>query len=163
MMPAMRTTTVLPALLLALAAGAVAAHDYRAGGVRVVHPFATPSVPGATNGAAYLATLENTGPAADRLLRASTPVAARVELHTMALDAGTMRMREVEAIALAPKETLAMRPGQGFHLMLIQLKAPLKAGDTFPLVLEFDKGGKVEVRVDVQQPRDRAAAPDHKH
>jgi copper(I)-binding protein len=163
MMPAMRTKTLLGALAAALAIAGVQAqaHDYKAGGVRVGHPYATPSIPGAPNGAAYLATLENGGAIADRLLRASTPVAARVELHTMAMDGGVMRMREVEGVPIGPKETVTMRPGQGFHLMLMQLKAPLKAGDTFPLTLEFEKGGKVEVRVDVQQPRDPAAA--HKH
>ena len=97
--------------------------------------------------------LENTGTASDRLLRASTPAAARVELHTMSMDGGVMRMREVEAIPLAAGETVKMRPGQGFHLMLMQLKAPLKVGDAFPLVLEFERGGRVEVRVDVQQPQ----------
>lgn len=166
MMPAMRSPT--PRTLLAAAALAVAfagahaqAHDYKAGGVRIGHPYATPSIPGSANGAAYLSTLENGGPAADRLVRASSPAAARVEIHTMAMDNGVMRMREVEGVPIGPKETVTMRPGQGYHLMLMQLKAPLKAGDTFPLTLEFEKGGKVEVRVDVQQPRDKAA--EHKH
>ena len=163
MMPAMRPSTLLCALGAALAiAGAQAqAHDYKAGSVRIGHPYATPSIPGAPHGAAYLATLENGGSAADRLVRASSPAAARVEIHTMSMDGGVMRMREIEAIPVAPKETVTMRPGQGYHLMLMQLKAPLKVGDTFPLTLEFEKGGKVEVRVDVQQPRAKAA--EHKH
>ena len=165
MMPAMRPSTdllaTLLAALLALATGTVSARDYTAGGVRVGDPFATASVPGAPNGAAYLATLENTGATADRLLRASTPAAARVELHTMAMDGGTMRMREVVAIAVSPRETVKMGPGQGFHLMLMKLKAPLRAGDSFPLTLEFEKGGKVEVRVEVQPPRERAV--EHRH
>ena len=160
MMPAMRPTTVLSALLLALAAGMAHAQTAMAGAVRVGHVFATPSIPGSANGAAYLATLENTGPAADRLVRASTAVATRVELHSMAMDGGTMRMREIEAIAVPPNETLTMRPGQGFHLMLMQLKAPLKAGDTFPLVLEFEKGGRVEVKVEVHEAKGAAG---HKH
>ena len=156
----MRTKTIFAAVLTM--ATAAAAHDYRAGDVRVGHPYATPSIAGARHGAAYIATLENTGTAPDRLLSASTPAAARVELHTMAMDGAVMRMREVEAIPLAAKETLKMRPGQGFHFMLMQLKAPLRAGDTFPLVLEFERGGRVEVRVDVQRPSDAAAAA-HKH
>ena len=154
------------ALLFGLgAAGPLQAHDHRAGAVRIGHPFATPSLAGTRNGAAYIATLENTGAKPDRLLRASTPVAERVELHTMALDAGgVMRMREVGEIALAPKAQIRMRPGQGFHLMLIGLRRPLKDGETFPLTLEFEHGGKVESKFVVQVPR--AGAPEshgHKH
>ena len=161
MMPAMRPMTIFAAAVCTFAAGIAAAHDYKAGKIRIVHPYAMPSIAGAPHGAAYIATLENTATVPDRLLRASTPAAARVELHTMSMDGGVMRMREVEAIPVAARETLKMRPGMGFHLMLMQLKVPLKVGDTFPLVLEFERGGKVEVRVDVQQPREAAAA--HKH
>ena len=153
------------ALLFGLgAAGPLQAHDHKAGAVRIGHPFATPSLAGTSNGAAYIATLENTGSKPDRLLRASTPVAARVELHTMALDAGgVMRMREVGELALAPKAPVRMRPGQGHHLMLIGLKRPLKEGETFPLTLEFEHGGKVEAKVVVQLPRADAMPPGHKH
>ena len=153
------------ALLLGLGLGApLAAHDHKAGAVRIGHPFATPSLAGTANGAAYIATLENTGTKPDRLLRASTPVAERVELHTMALDAGgVMRMREVGEIALAPKVPIRMRPGQGHHLMLIGLKRPLKEGETFPLALEFEHGGKVEAKVVVQVPRAGSAGPGHTH
>ena len=151
-------------LLGAGAAGPLQAHDFNAGDVRVGHPFATPSLAGTANGAAYIATLENTGAKPDRLLRASTPAAARVELHTMALDVGgVMRMREVAEIALAPKSPIRMRPGLGYHLMLVGLKRPLKEGETFPLTLEFEHGGKVEAKVVVQVPRAGAAMPGHKH
>lgn len=140
-------------------------HGSQAGDIEIGHPFATPSLAGTTNGAAYIATLENTGTKADRLLRASTPVAAHVELHTMSVDAGgVMRMREIDAIELAPKASLKMRPGLGTHLMLIGLKQPLKEGATFPMTLQFERGGKAEVKVVVQTPRASAAATDmHRH
>lgn len=156
------------AALLALAAiGAAHAHDGRAGDIEITHPFATPSREGVANGAAYIATLENTGKQADRLLRASTPVAQRTEVHTMAVDAnGVMRMREVDAIVLAPGSPVKMRPGDGYHLMLMGLKQPLKEGDSFPLTLEFERGGKAEVKVIVQVPKLRAGDTGdaaHKH
>jgi periplasmic copper chaperone A len=151
---------------IGMAIGAAAhAHDYRAGDVRVVHPFATPSVPSASTGAAYIATLENTGTRPDRLLRASTPLAGRVELHTMSIDAqGVMRMRMLDDIALAPTTPIRMRPGQGLHFMLIGLKQPLTEGQTFPMALEFERGGTLEVTVVVQVPKQRSGehAP-HKH
>ena len=151
------------AALLLLSAQALA-HGSSVGDVNIGHPFATPSVPGARSGAAYIANLENSGKQPDRLLRASTPVAARVEMHEMTLDAqGVMRMRETSAIVLAPKSLIKMRPGMGTHLMLIDLKQPLKEGETFPMTMEFERAGKVEVKVVVQVPKPRPGTAEHKH
>lgn len=145
-------------LMLATAATLAQAHGGRAGDVEITHPYATPTPAGARQGAAYLATLENTGKVADRLLRASTPAAARVELHTMTVDAAqVMRMRELPELVLAPGAVLKMRPGAGVHLMLVGLVAPLKEGDSFPLTLEFERGGRTEVKVVVQVPKGRGA------
>jgi len=143
----------------------VAGHGANVGDIAIGHPFATPSIPGTSNGAAYLASIENKGAVADRLVRASTPAASRVELHTMAVDAqGVMRMREIDGIALAPKAKVQMKPGSGLHLMLIGLKEPLKEDASFPLTLEFERAGKVEVKVIVGQPKPGGAAADgHLH
>ena len=150
--------------VLAVAATAHA-HGGRAGDVEITHPFATPTPAGATNGAAYVATLENTGKQPDRLIRVSTPVAQRAEIHTMTVDAGgVMRMREVGEIALSPGVPVKMRPGDGYHFMLMGLKQPLKEGDSFPLTLEFERGGKAEVKVVVQVPKARPGEmAEHKH
>lgn len=153
------------AISFAAIASAAAAHDSSVGDIKVVHAFATPSLAGSSNGAAYIATLENGGDKPDKLVRASTSAAASVELHTMAMDAqGVMRMREVDGIALAPKASIRMRPGQGFHLMLVGLREPLKEGATFPMTLTFEHAGRVEVKVVVQTPRaDAASAAMHMH
>jgi periplasmic copper chaperone A len=128
---------------------AVQAQSYTAGHVRIERPFAAPTVPGAPNGVAYITTLESKQ--ADRLLRTSTPVAASNELHNMTLDAGgVMRMRELSDLQLTPGSLIKMQPGQGVHIMLMGLKKPLKLGDTFPMTLEFERGGKVVVNVVVQ-------------
>jgi copper(I)-binding protein len=153
------------ALLAMLPIATVHAHGGRAGDVEIGHPFATPTPTGAVNGAAYIATLLNRGTQPDRLLRVTTPIAQRAEIHTMAVDAGgVMRMREAGEIALAPGVAVKMRPGAGYHLMLIGLKQPLKEGDSFPLTMEFERGGKTEVKVVVQVPKARAGdADEHKH
>lgn len=143
---------------LTLAASAFG-HGSHVGDIAIGHPYAPPSIPGTNNGAAYLASVENNGTVADRLVRASTPIASRVELHTMAVDAqGVMRMREVDGIALAPKAKVQMKPGSGLHLMLTGLKAPLKEDASFPMTLEFERAGKVEVKVIVGQPKPGGAA-----
>ena len=153
------------AVALAATTLAVAAHGANVGDIAIGHPYATPSIPGTSNGAAYLASVENKGTVADRLVRASTPAASRVELHTMAVDAqGVMRMREVDGVALAPKAKVQMKPGSGLHLMLIGLKEPLKEDASFPMTLEFERAGKVEVKVIVGQPKPAgAAASGHTH
>ena len=151
-------------LAFAFVTTATLAHGSTVGDIEIGHPYAKPSLPGTTNGAAYFATLENTGNSADRLLRASTPVATRVELHTMAVDAqGVMRMREIDGIALAPHAKIQMRPGSGMHLMLIGLKEPLKDGARFPMTLDFERAGKVEVTVIVEGDSSGGGAAGHMH
>jgi periplasmic copper chaperone A len=163
-----RTRKLSRALVAALLAGtacAAAAHGASVGDIAIGHPYATPSIAGTSNGAAYLASIENRGAAADRLVRASTPMASRVEIHTMNLDAqGVVRMREIDGVALAPKAKVQMKPGAGLHLMLIGLKEPLKEDASFPMTLEFERAGKVEVKVIVGRPRPAgAAASGHTH
>lgn len=155
----------IAALAIALVASTAAAHDYTAGDVRIQNPFATPSPPGATIGAAYFARLENRGAQADRLIGATSPVCERIELHTGKIGAdGVMRMRELDGMPLAPSTIVELRPGHGNHLMLIDLKKPLVEGETFPMTLEFERGGKVQVKVVVQVPTPhRHDGGEHKH
>ena len=106
------------------------------------------------------------------LLRLDPAVAAAIE--TMAAQElrsvnGQIEwlLREALAkrgIALAPGQRIEMRPRAGEHLMLTELKRPLKEGERFPLTLEFERGGKVDVNVYVQTPRDRGgSAPQHQN
>ncbi len=146
------------ALVLALAGAGVAhAHDERVGELTLDHPYATPSLAGNAHGAAYLKGIRNRGDQVDRLVGASTPVATRVELHRMALDGAVMRMREVPFIELPPKADTPLRHGGEYHLMLIDLKQPLKDGERFDLTLHFERAGTRTVKVWVQVPRGPAA------
>ena len=96
--------------------------------------------------AAYL-TIENSGSEPDRLVGASSPAAKTVEIHEMVDDGGTMRMRPLaDGLAIPANATTTLEPG-GYHIMLIDLKAPLKAGDRFPLDLTFEKAGRRQVEV----------------
>jgi copper(I)-binding protein len=135
---------------LALAAGAALAHaeDFKIHDIVIAQPFATPSIPGATTAGAYL-NLENQGSSADRLVGAASPRAKRVEIHTMSMDGGIMRMREIGGVDLPAGAKISMRPRQGYHLMLIEPTAPLKEGETVPMTLKFEKAGSVEVRLQV--------------
>lgn len=156
---------VLAAWLSGWLCTAAVAHDYRAGDIRVVHPYATPSLPGAGHAAGYVATLENTGEKPDRLLSASTALAGWVELRTMSSDAeGGTRTIAQDAFVVLPGRPIRMRPGQGLHFMLMELKRPLKEGDTFSITMQFERGGKVDVKMVVQVPKPRSAEPAaHRH
>lgn len=161
---AMRTGHLLAVAALALLAASAAAREYRLKGIVIDHPRAVPTVPGASTGALYLS-LHNRARQADRLVAVSTPRAKRVELHRVSMSGGIMRMREVDAIELKPGAHLAMqRGGEGHHLMLVDLAAPLKAGDAFPLTLRFETSGRIEVSVTVEQPKPgKPAGQGHRH
>jgi copper(I)-binding protein len=142
---------ILAALLLAGAFGSLAAsaHDYALKSLKIDHPFARATPPGARVAGVFVA-VENTGTQSDRLLSVSTPMAGVAELHEMWVDAGVMRMRDVAALEVRPGEKVQLKPG-GYHVMLSELKQPLKVGDKFPLTLKFQNAGAVEVSVWVEE------------
>jgi len=109
----------------------------------------------ADTGAAYV-TIESAK--ADRLTGASTPVASKAELHEVTMQDGIMKMRSMPAIELPAGRTVVLKPGS-IHIMLIGLKQPLQAGESFPLTLEFEKAGDRQVNVTVAKPG--AMGPDH--
>lgn len=125
------------------------AHDYMIGKLHIDQPYARATVPYQTAGAAYL-TIENNGKTSDRLLALASPIAKSVEIHTMSMDGNIMKMREVPAIEIAPFAKIMMQPGNGYHIMLTGLKQPLKAGSKFPLTLTFEKAGKINLAVMIQ-------------
>ncbi len=131
--------------------GAALAHEYRVGDIHIAHPYARATMPGQTSGGAYL-TLENKGKQADALISAQSPAAKSVEIHSMSMTTdNVMRMREVSSIELKPQEKIVMQPSDGYHIMLLGLKAPLKAGDKLPLTLTFKKAGKIETSISVEE------------
>jgi copper(I)-binding protein len=145
--------TVALSLLLCAGSGGSHAADapdtWQAGTLRVRHAHARATVPHQPSAAAYI-TIENLGKSGDKLLSLSSPAAKEVELHTMSMQGDLMRMRPLDALALKPAQRLVMKPGDGAHIMLIGLKKQLKSGDQFPLTLQFEKSGKLEVIVKVE-------------
>lgn len=135
---------------LAMFASGVSAHDYTAGDLKIGHPFTRTTPPGAVAAGAYLS-IENKGKSADKLLRAASPVAGLVELHSMSMDGNVMRMRAVPSIDVAAGATVKLAPG-GLHVMLQDLKRPLKEGERVPMTLVFERAGEVKVELAVQKP-----------
>ena len=85
----------------------------------------------------------------DRLVAATSPVSERVEIHTMSEENGVMKMRKIDGIDLPADKIVALEPS-GNHLMLMNLKEPLKAGSEIEVTLQFEKGKPVTVKVPVK-------------
>ena len=152
----------LSALLATFIIAPVAdAADYTLGELKIEHPWARASAGAAANGAAYMS-IATSGTAADQLVKAASPVADKVELHTHILDGDVMRMRPVSGITVNVGEPAVLRPG-GLHVMLIGLKEPLKQGSQFPLTLTFEKAGTVTVQVEVEAASMPMEPMQHKH
>ena len=154
------------ALLLVAGASAVSAHEYSSKGVSVLHPWARETPGGATVGAAYLE-IKTAAGTSDRLLVAKSPVAGRAEIHTHIAEGDVMRMRRVEALPLPPGQSHVLAPS-GDHVMLFDLKRPLKEGDSLKLTLTFENAGDIEVDASVEPlgamgPHGFTGQPGHEH
>jgi copper(I)-binding protein len=117
-------------------------------GLQIEKPWARATVPGAAVGGGYLV-IRNNGATGDRLIGVSSPVSARVEIHEMAMEKDIMRMRQVKGVDVPAKKAVEFKPG-GFHLMFIELKAPLKQGEKVPVTLRFEKAGEVKTEFPVE-------------
>ena len=109
----------------------------------------TAAMSGGTS-AAYL-TITNSGGTADALIKAESDVANSVELHTMTMVDGVMKMTPVEKIEVPANGKAELKPGS-FHVMLIGLRHDLKEGDVVKLTLTFQTSGKIEVEAPVRKP-----------
>lgn len=118
-------------LMLSSALCASIAFAADAPSVKVANAWARATVPGQNTGAVYV---ELTSDRNAALVAAGSPLAGSVELHSMTTEGGVMRMRQVPRVELPAGQTVKLAPN-GVHLMLVDLRQPLKAGDKLPLVL----------------------------
>jgi copper(I)-binding protein len=125
------------------------AEEVKAGDLVITQAWSR-ATPGGAKIAGGFLTIENKGSAADRLIGGSGDVAAKVEVHEMTMNNGVMTMRPLDkGLTIEPGKAVKLAPG-GYHLMLFDLKSPLKQGDKVPLTLEFERAGKVKLSFEVQ-------------
>jgi copper(I)-binding protein len=111
------------------------------------------TAPGMPSSAAYV-TIANHGDAADRLIAAKTVLARSVEIHSMEMDNGVMRMRAVDGgLPIAAGGSVHLAPG-GLHIMLMGLTTQLAAGSQHEITLVFEKAGEITVTATVKRPAD---------
>ena len=150
----------LLALSLLFSAGVLAA---AADNVSVDNPYVRLAPPSAPTTGAFMV-IHNNGDKDIKVLKADNPVSRLTELHTHLNEGGVMKMRPVPGIDIKAKGEAVLKPG-GLHVMMIDLKAPMKEGDIVPITLSFDDGSTKQVDARVIRPTAAATPPmmEHNH
>ena len=128
------------------------------GSIKIEKAYTRSTVPGQMAAGGFMK-IENKG-AADQLISASSPVAAEVQLHEMAMDGNVMKMRQVKDIVVPSGGEVELKPG-GLHLMFMNIKAPLTAGETVPVKLKFAKAGEVDLKLPINAMGQHGGAMKH--
>lgn len=124
------------------------ASEYTIGELLIEHPWSRELPVDLPGGAAYF-TVHNQGNQADRLVGVSSPRAQTSALHSRPAEDGMMTMLHTPSVDIPAHGEVMFKPGAN-HVMLTGMAQPLRAGEQFPLTLEFEKAGKVEVNVTVR-------------
>lgn len=153
----MKKLSLLTACLMFSAGVLAAAADQ----ISVDKPYVRLLPPGAQTTGAFMV-IRNAGDKDVKLVKADNPASRVTELHTHLNEGGVMKMRPVAAIEVKAKGEALLQPG-GLHIMLIDLKAPLKEGDVVPITLGFDDGSSKKLEAKVLRAAPEAAMSHHHH
>ncbi|HET7884560.1 MAG TPA: copper chaperone PCu(A)C [Acetobacteraceae bacterium] len=115
--------------------------------MKIEEAWSRPAIQGGT-GVVYLTIIDTGAP--DRLVALSAPVAAKADLHESFTEQGIAKMRGVATLPVAAGSKVTLSPG-GYHIMLMDLKQPLREGDSFPVTLNFEHAGLVTATVTVRR------------
>ena len=157
----MRFALLAASLALAplLAAAPAPAHEFhKLGDIVIEQPWsrATP----VKVGGAYM-TLRNNGAVPDKLIKVTSPIAEKAEIHETKVEGGMAMMRPVDGVELKRRSSVQLKPG-GMHVMLIGLQRPLREGERIKLSLTFARAGTIDIEARVEKAG--AMAPgDHQH
>ena len=147
--------TLLRALLLLAAVSTAPAWAQ----VKIENAWARATVQGQKATGAFM---KLTAPQATRLVAVSTPAAGVSEIHEMKMDNGVMKMRALPALELPANQAVELQPG-GYHLMLMDLKAPLAKDGSIALTLTFKDAKGVESRQQLNVPVTTGMPQGHMH
>jgi copper(I)-binding protein len=121
---------------------------FKLGDLTVTSPWTRATPGGAKIAGGYLK-ITNNGTSADRFVGAKSEPTDHVEIHEMSMSDGVMKMRPLpNGLEIKPGQTVELKSG-GYHLMFMDLKRPLKQGDSFKATLQFEKAGSLEVSFNV--------------
>ena len=136
-------------LLFSLISAPLLAATPAAEDITVVNPYVRAVPPGQPNSAAFMQ-LQNKSATQHAVVRAESPVAKAVELHTHINEGGIMKMRQIKQIDVPAKGTTMLKPG-GLHVMFLGLKSELKPDQSIPVTLIYEDGSKVTIHAKVRK------------
>lgn len=139
---------ITSSLFVAAALVAGLAQAQTAAPVTVDGAWARASVQGQKATGAFMRLTANE---ATRLVGAASPAAGVTEVHEMKMEGDVMKMRAITGLDLPAGQAVELKPG-GYHVMLMDLKAPLAKGATVPLTLVFKDAQGAESKVELQVP-----------
>ena len=114
----------------------------------VENGYARESIPGTSISSAYM-TIKNLSAKNIRLIGAASAVSDRIEIHQHTMSDGLMRMRQRDYVEISAQNNTVFQPS-GFHLMIFDLKQPLKAKENIIITLSFDDQSSIDVNYTVQ-------------
>ncbi|MBA6327778.1 copper chaperone PCu(A)C [Colwellia sp. MB02u-6] len=114
----------------------------------VENGYARESIPGTSISSAYM-TIKNLSAKNIRLIAAASAVSDRIEIHQHTMSDGLMRMRQRDYVEISAQNNTVFQPS-GFHLMIFDLKKPLKAQENIIITLSFDDQSSIDVNYTVQ-------------
>ena len=129
-------------------------------GVTVEEPWARATVQGQKATGAFMKISSKDG---SKLVGASSPAAGVTEIHEMKMDKDVMKMAAIPSLPIPAGKTVELKPGS-YHVMLMDLKAPLADKSTVPVTLMFENAKGVKSQVELQIPvKSMMMQTEHKH
>ena len=140
--------------------------DKKASMLLVENAYIRATIPGTSNSSAYMK-INNKGENVVSLLSASSDISSRIEIHQHTMEGGMMRMRKLNSIDINPKEHVKLQPS-GLHLMVFDVKNPLKPKQRVEVTLNFSNNESVTMHIPVysmaqEQASQKSVSKMHEH
>ena len=127
----------------------LSAENYSLGNLQISNIWARATPGHARTAAVYIERIHNSGGQIDSLIYMSSPLARKNLIHKTIVEDGIAKMSHVKVLKIHAGRSVSLKPG-GLHIMMLGIQKSLKRGFKFPMILEFQKAGKIEVVVEVK-------------
>ena len=144
----MRFATIAGTVIACFISVTALATDYKVGSLEIMGPWSRATPKGASTAIGYM-TIKNNGTTPDRLFGGSVDFASGFQLHSMTMEDGVSKMRELKFVEIGPGQTIEFKPGAS-HVMFVGVKHALSEGEHVKGTLIFENAGTVEIEYDVQ-------------
>ncbi len=128
----------------------LAAHEYKIGNLKILHPYIIKTPPGAVVAGGYMK-IVNTSNQFDRLNAVVVKFAESSKIHEMKMENDVMKMREVKGGLKIPAHGSVELKQGGYHIMFMNIIKSMTAGETYEGILFFEKSGNIKVLFSVEE------------